>query len=266
MSSEARKDELKMSWNKKVSMREIAQFYEDRLRELDIRQTKLMEEISKKEAEIETRTRTLESSLEDAKGFIEKLEEIIKQINEVRNAVISPYESIRAHLDGLDKSFDILQGKIKLVRDGLINSIVSQAINHTELGLFENFVGGTILSMNRKMIETELSAIDDVVLREKMFSNAARTWTRSDLKGYPDLLMAMEQNPSAIRRISEVGLARHREFLKGLLTLVDRLGDNGDLAEATEHDQVSVTFFDDSGNLIERHVKNKEQNGGASND
>ena len=90
MSSEARKDELRMSWNKKVSMREIAQFYEDKLRELDAKQTKLMEDVNRKEAKFESKMQILEDSAEEIKDFLQdakaikgSMEQIVSDLKEM---------------------------------------------------------------------------------------------------------------------------------------------------------------------------------------
>jgi len=110
MSSEARKDELRMSWNKKVSMREIAQFYEDKLRELSAKQTGMMEEINRKQASIDMKVEELENSLKDIKNFIEELENVKKYIEAKKDEITAQNGSINAHLNALDK----LYGRINI--------------------------------------------------------------------------------------------------------------------------------------------------------
>lgn len=82
-----RKDEIKMSWEKKVSMREIAQFYEDKLRELDGKYQILTEQLEKSIPKIRSEINELNqrnqvvlnglSQVDQAKNHIE---ETIKQI------------------------------------------------------------------------------------------------------------------------------------------------------------------------------------------
>ena len=82
-----RKDEIKMSWEKKVSMREIAQFYEDKLRELDGKYQFLTEQLEKSIPKIRSEINELNqrnqvvlnglSQVDQAKNHIE---ETIKQI------------------------------------------------------------------------------------------------------------------------------------------------------------------------------------------
>jgi len=106
MSSEARKDELRMSWNKKVSMREIAQFYEDKLRELSAKQTGLMEEINRKQTSIDTKMEELGNSLRDIKNFIEELDNVKKYIEAKKDEITAQNGSIKAHLNTLDKLYE----------------------------------------------------------------------------------------------------------------------------------------------------------------
>jgi len=106
MNSETRRDELKMSWNKKVSMREIAQFYEDKLRELDAKQTVLMEEIDRKQESIDIKMKEIENSLRDIKNFIVELDNVKEYIETKKDEITAQNGSINAHLNALDKLYE----------------------------------------------------------------------------------------------------------------------------------------------------------------
>jgi len=95
MSSEARKDELRMSWNKKVSMREIAQFYEDRLRELDAKQNKLINQI---DAKLES----LESKIDSLSEYIDRIIALRDENESIKNEVLSYLSEIRQDMKSID--------------------------------------------------------------------------------------------------------------------------------------------------------------------
>jgi len=181
MNPETSKDELRMSWNKKVSLREIAQFYEDKLRELDAKQTVMMEEISKKEANIETRMKIIENSLENAKDFVEKLDEAKEYIEEVKNALTSPYDSINSHLRGLNKLYGILQDNIIGIKQMLRIIALNQIAEHVAFEAFETFMIGLFASdgiFSNKM----RSLIDHVDVT--FLTEALKPLIEEDLKKY----------------------------------------------------------------------------------
>jgi len=267
MSSEARKDELRMSWNKKVSMREIAQFYEDKLRELNAKQIGLMEEISKKEAEIEMKTRTLEGSFEDAKCLIEKLDEMIKYADTIRSMITSPYQSINAKLEQLESSLNDFQRKVDNIRSGLMNSILSQAADYSEFVLFKNFVGSFMRFSDKELLKAELSAMDDIVIRKNVYLDPIRPWIMAHLSDYPGFLEAVGQDPHNIERISKFTLSRYKEFIIKHLYLIDKTkGFEEAEKTAAQNSDFSFVFMDESGKLVERRVKIRDQIGGTSND
>jgi len=140
MNSEARRDELRMSWNKKVSMREIAQFYEDKLRELNVKQTVLMEEISKKAINIEMKIKVLENSLENAKNFVEEYNEMKKYIEEAKDAITLPYQSLTAHLRGLDKLYEKLQIQVIEISEMFHTIALNQIAEHVAFEVYETFM------------------------------------------------------------------------------------------------------------------------------
>jgi len=210
MDPEARKDELKMSWNKKVSLREIAQFYEDRLRELDAKQMGLMEEIRKREVNIETRMKTIENSLENAKDFVEKFNETKEYIEEVKNALTSPYDSVNSHLFGLDKLYEILQDNIIEVKQILHIIALNQIAEHVVFEAFETFMIGLFASdgtFSNKM----RSIIDHVNVT--LLTESLKPFIEEDLKRYLGNVtlndsqiknFAQDAVTSVIRKVSEL--------------------------------------------------------------
>jgi hypothetical protein len=77
-------DELKISWDKKISMREIAQFYEDKLRELqsknDILNSSLIAQLEKM-TNFEERIKDVESKVKNAEfGLYLEAQNVLKNV------------------------------------------------------------------------------------------------------------------------------------------------------------------------------------------
>jgi len=256
MNLEAKKDELRMSWNKKVSMREIAQFYEDKLRELDAKQTKLMEDVNRKEAEIDMKTRALNNTMEEAKDLIRELGEVIKQINDARDSVISPYQQINAHLEKLDESFNALQKVLGSLKEYLRRSILIQAVNHAEFEIFGRFVSSTI---DWEIIQAEKLVMKDEQLKEKVFLSPAEDWVKADLES-----IGVEPSSSQIKYLAEVAFKRYKEFIEGELSFLNKVENK--ISPVLENGNIAVVFSDNSGNIDAKPIEANRQKGSTSND
>jgi len=215
MDPEARKDELKMSWNKKVSLREIAQFYEDRLRELDAKQMGLMEEIRKREVNIETRMKTIENSLENAKDFVEKLDEAKEYIEKVKSELTSPYDSVNSHLFGLDKLYGILQDNIIEVKQILHIIALNQIAEHVVFEAFETFMIGLFAS--DKTFSNKMRSIIDHV-NVTLLTESLKPFIEEDLKRY---LGNVTLNDSQIKNFAQDAVTSVIHKVSELLKLTD---------------------------------------------
>ncbi len=79
------RDSLKLNWEKKISLREIAQFYEDKIRELDSRYQYLEEKIealSKKNLEL----------INEFENYSKAKREINRELEEGRNSYVAKFE------------------------------------------------------------------------------------------------------------------------------------------------------------------------------
>jgi len=169
MDPEARKDELKMSWNKKVSLREIAQFYEDRLRELDAKQNNLINQIDDRLKSLESKIDSLSKYIDriialrdeneniknEVRSYLSEIREDMKRINDIRTTIMSTHYTYEKKTDFLrDKlialALDLNTAKAEigltlnqliliagrnrevLKKAGLINSGVSSMLSNIE--------------------------------------------------------------------------------------------------------------------------------------
>jgi len=138
MSSEARKDELRMSWNKKVSMREIAQFYEDKLRELDAKQNKLMDQIDARLGDLESKIGSLSKYIDRMAALRDESEsiknEVLSHLSEIRQAMKS-IEDMRPAIEDIDHRYE---KRTDFLRDKLIALALDLNTAKAEVGLTLN--------------------------------------------------------------------------------------------------------------------------------
>ena len=134
--SDQKKNELKLSWEKKVSLREIAQFYEDKIRELDgktqrlteqtrmlsERSEKLMDELTEKvdKALDERAAQKISGINKQILSFEAKIEDLNQRAN-IAIAFLSRYEDVKdmieserkVNLDSLQSVLESLNRKAK---------------------------------------------------------------------------------------------------------------------------------------------------------
>ena len=94
-------DEVKLSWEKKISVREIAQFYEDKIRELDGK-FQLLTEQSKALSE------NLEAKIEDLNQKAKIALEFLSKYDDIKNMIESER---KISFDSLRSTFEMLQKK-----------------------------------------------------------------------------------------------------------------------------------------------------------
>ena len=102
-------DELKISWNKKITMREIAQFYEDKIRELDGRFQRLTEQtkaLSEKSQKLMDEVTTKIDKLLDEKAG-QKILGLNKQVINFEAKIEDLDQRAKIALDFLSKYDDV---------------------------------------------------------------------------------------------------------------------------------------------------------------
>ena len=123
-----KESELKLSWDKKISMREIAQFYEDKIRELDgktqrlTEQTKMLSEQSEKMMD-EMRAK-VDKTLDERAG--QRISSINKQIVSFEAKIEDLNQRAKIALDFLSKYDDIktlIESERKLSFDSLQSTL-----------------------------------------------------------------------------------------------------------------------------------------------
>lgn len=102
-------NELKLSWDKKISMREIAQFYEDKIRELDGKTQRLTEQnkmLSEQSEKMMDQMRAkVDKTLDERAG--QKISSINKQILSFEEKIEDLNQRAKIALDFLSKYDDI---------------------------------------------------------------------------------------------------------------------------------------------------------------
>ena len=93
-------DELKISWNKKITMREIAQFYEDKIRELDSRFQLLTEQTKALSEKFESKIEDLDQRAKIALDFLSKYDDVKDMIESERK---NSFDSMRSMFETLQK-------------------------------------------------------------------------------------------------------------------------------------------------------------------
>lgn len=123
-------DEIKMSWEKKVSMREIAQFYEDKLRDLDAKQSKMISELNKQIADFEAGINDLASRTKIATDFLSKFEDVKSMIETER----------KLDFEYFDKTFKKLSVQAAIQYHEESKKLSDALVRTTKEGNFEGYI------------------------------------------------------------------------------------------------------------------------------
>jgi len=190
MNSEARKDELRMSWNKKVSLREITQFYEDKLRELDAKQTKLMEDVNKKEAEFESKMQILKNSIEEVKDFIQNIDAFKKIIedrlgNPVKlNEIENELRVSKLLWNRESKRVEELENLLHNVHADLVRAVMNIAVNYSFIQFVQDIATATLQAVDKDALQIIIDMFKDPVSFEKIYLHDARINVKEVLEGF----------------------------------------------------------------------------------
>jgi len=190
MNSEARKDELRMSWNKKVSLREITQFYEDKLRELDAKQTKLIEDINKKEAEFESKMQVLENSIEEVKDFMQNIDAYKKiiedrlensvKINEIENELHVSKSLWKRE----SKRIEELENFLHNVHTDLVRAVMNIAVNYSLLQFVQDLAMTALQVADKDILQFELEMSKGPASFENIYIHDAKIHVKEILKAF----------------------------------------------------------------------------------
>jgi hypothetical protein len=107
-------DELKLSWDKKVTVREIAQFYEDKIRELDGRFQRLTEQINVLADKFEANIKELGQRAKIALDFLSKYDDV--------KGLIESESKVR--FDSLRSLFETYQKRAQLAYEEATERII----------------------------------------------------------------------------------------------------------------------------------------------
>jgi len=146
------KDEISMSWNKKVSLKEIAQFYENKLRELDAKQNMLEQEIERALQKIGQKTQELENSIENIKKFVDKLNETQKFIENLKDEINKKDKILDERIGFFDQTVGTIIGRIDILQNALKEFITFQIIKNEQLNFSVEFIMGAIMPKDIEQI------------------------------------------------------------------------------------------------------------------
>jgi DNA-binding transcriptional MerR regulator len=155
------KDEISMSWNKKVSLKEIAQFYENKLRELDAKQNMLEQEIEKALQKIGQKTQELENSIENIKKFVDKLNETQKSIENLRNEINKKDKILNEKIKLFYQDVGIMVRKIDILDNALKDFIGYQVIKNEVSDLLIDLILTLITPKDIKQIKIFMKDLEN---------------------------------------------------------------------------------------------------------
>jgi len=156
------KDEISMSWNKKVSLKEIAQFYENKLRELDAKQNMLEQEIENALQKIGQKTQELENSIENIKKFVDGLNETQEYIKNLNKEFNEKNQSLGDRIEFFDKFVTSITSRIGILENALREFITHQIIKNEELDLSEEFILNAVTPKSIEYIQNFIKYIKTI--------------------------------------------------------------------------------------------------------
>lgn len=131
MKMEKTKDEIRMNWNKKVSMREIAQFYEEKLRELDSKQSLILSDLKNR---LDGLSRIIQENEEKA-NWIDKW---VSQFSGEANNQIREMRSILKEFKEETQNIKVLEGTF--FEDNFINSRTAIVISQLTYDILFQYI------------------------------------------------------------------------------------------------------------------------------
>jgi len=252
-----KEDEISMSWNKKVSLKEIAQFYENKLRELDAKQNMIEQEIDKALQKIGQKTQDLENSIENIKRFVDKLNETQKSIENLRDEINKKDKILDERIGFFDQNIDIIIGKIDILRNALKEFIGVQTIRNEEFFFTMNFVFDIITPKYTeqirdfiKHIKAEQSAINDEKLRNAIFVGPSIEKLKVDLGKNPNISLIVQPNEQFYKYLSLYALKSYSDFLWQLESLLRKNFDDVENKNEIEDKDEYVSVIDKKGKIV----------------
>lgn len=154
-------DEMKMSWEKKVSMREIAQFYEDKIRELDGRFQRLTEQTKALSADsqrlMDEMTVKVDKTLDERAG--QKILGLNKQILNFEAKIEDLDQRAKIALDFLSKYDDVkdmIESERKISFDSMQS--VFETMQKNALAAYKESTDRIVSSMKEGSMEGYIRA------------------------------------------------------------------------------------------------------------
>jgi len=226
------KDEISMSWNKKVSLKEIAQFYENKLRELDAKQNMLEQEIEKALQKIGQKTQELENSIENIKKFVDKLNETQEHIKNLSKEINEKNQSLDDRIDHFDKIVTSIINEIGLLRNALREFIIFQTVENEEFDLSMKFIMGIITPKDieeiknlTKYIEAIQSTINSEDLKNKIFIKPIKEVLNFSLEKNHNISSIVQPNEQLYEYLLSIILKSHFNILSKEKLLLKEISD-----------------------------------------
>jgi len=251
------KDEISMSWNKKVSLKEIAQFYENKLRELDAKQNMLEQETERTLQRIGQKAQELENSIENIKRFVDKLNETQKSIENLRNEINKKDKILDERIEYFDQNVGVIIGKIDILQNALREFIGLQTIRNEEFFFTRDFVFNIItpkyieqIRYFIKHIKAEQSAINDEKLRNAIFVRTSKERLKVDLGENPNISLILQPNEQLYKYLSLHALENYSDFLWQHESLLRKTIDDIENKNEIEDKDEYVSVIDNNGKIV----------------
>jgi len=215
-----KEDEISMSWNKKVSLKEIAQFYENKLRELDAKQNMLEQEIDKALQKIGQKTQELENSIENIKRFVDKINETQEYIENLRKEINEKNQYLVDRINYFDKIVGSIVNKIGLLQNALREFIIFQIVRNEEFDLSREFIMSAITPKDidevkdlTEYIEAIQSTINNEQLKNIIFIKPIKKVLNISLEKNPNISLIVQPNEQLYEYLSSYILKNYFAFL-----------------------------------------------------
>lgn len=172
-------DELKLSWDKKVSMREIAQFYEDRIRELDAKEYTLQEKVLC----CERRLRSMEPSLR----ILESEQSFRKSLQLFRDR----QEQIEASQRRIAEDTSRLLNELVRATEFLANYEDSKRALLEQKAEFIRYIRETAVDIQRHGLSAMKDMNQQLIDEMKKRGNSSTLRVRADVDELADLILTI---------------------------------------------------------------------------
>jgi hypothetical protein len=218
-------DRIRMSWDKKVSLREIAQFYEEKLRDLDAKQQSMFSVLENRQIilseKIEREIVNLQGKVEAAANVLSAsfdLKEVIeKERRDYWEAVVS---NLRRHIErGLSEQRETIESEYKELEKLALFEAPSKARTLIEIDTLIVFVLKLLAKQDKGLLIESLSNFNSLTPDEVVSFWHVGGYIKTDPRIENDEVLSIQ------RKVASIYINDWKEKIK--LALEDKFFSNG---------------------------------------